>query len=118
MSGPVSFSSTISLRFACLSGIIQRAEEVGFLQRGTHRLVSATGQVLATLRSNQVNLFALEGQFRTVCGFDEGEIEGVRSLLVTQVLPPNLGPTFFTSLQSAVAQQVFQRLGSQMMGSL
>ena len=118
MSEPVSFSSTMSIRFTCLTGIIRRAEEVGFLQRGTHRLVAANGQVIATLSSTMVDLTALEGQFRTVCGFDEGVIEGVTSLQVTQVMPANAGGLMFTSMQGQIAQQVFQRLGPWMMGGM
>lgn len=80
---------TAALRqdFTCLTGIVRRAEEIGFIQRGTHRLVDLQGRVIAALRSNQVNLFGLEGQFLTVCGISEGRIEGVLSLLVTQVFP-------------------------------
>lgn len=90
MSGPVTFSGAVAaggVLFRCLTGFIVRREQIGFLQRGSHRLVAANGRVLATLSSDRVNLFALEGQFRTVCGIDEGEIEGVTSLRVTQVLP-------------------------------
>lgn len=77
-------------QFVCLTGIIRRAEEIGIIQRGTHRLVDLSGRVVAALRSDQVNLFSLEGQFVTVCGISEGRIEGVLSLLVTQVLPANV----------------------------
>ncbi|HYF92148.1 MAG TPA: hypothetical protein VD969_07860 [Symbiobacteriaceae bacterium] len=119
MSGPFSFVSTTAFRFSCLTGFIRRAEEVGFLQRGTHRLVAADGRVIATLSSTVVDLTALEGQFRTVCGFDEGEIEGVTSLRVTQVLPVAPGGfQFTTTFQSQIAQQVFQRLGPWMTGGL
>lgn len=98
MSGPTTFSGSTFLGgtdgFRCMTGFIVRAEEFGFIQRGTHRLVTRDGRVLASLSSNRVNLFALEGQLRTVCGFDEGEIEGVVSLRVTQVLPVNVPGTF------------------------
>jgi hypothetical protein len=92
MSGPVSFpvtTLTTTTNLRCLSGIIVRAEPFGFIQRGTHRLLNTSGQVIAALRSDVVNLTQFEGQFRTVCGMDEGQIEGVTSLLVTQVLPAN-----------------------------
>jgi hypothetical protein len=95
MSGPVSFpvttfTTTTSTNFRCLSGFIVRAEPIGFIQRGTHRLLNASGQVIAALRSDVIDLTQFEGQFRTVCGLDEGQIEGVTSLLVTQVLPVNV----------------------------
>jgi hypothetical protein len=72
----------------CLTGTIARAEPIGIIMRGTHRLLDATGRIIAALQSNVVNLFALEGRFLTVCGIDEGVIEGVRSILVTQVFQP------------------------------
>lgn len=81
---------TVAGQFVCLTGIIRRAEEIGIIQRGTHRLVDLSGRVIAALRSDQVNLFGLEGQFVTVCGISEGRIEGVLSLRVTQVLPANV----------------------------
>lgn len=82
---PALVSTTTSGSFTCLTGFIRPAEQIGIIQRGTHRLVDARGNVLASLHSNQVNLRALEGQFVTVCGFSEGRIEGVLSLNVTQV---------------------------------
>ncbi len=84
---PVTVSAAVSGGLICRTGFIRRAEPIGFIQRGTHRLVDLSGRVIAALRSNRVNLFALEGQFLTVCGIDEGVIEGVRSILVTQVFP-------------------------------
>ncbi|HWI64125.1 MAG TPA: hypothetical protein VNT75_19990 [Symbiobacteriaceae bacterium] len=87
MSGPVTFSGSQPARFRCLTGVVQQAEQIGIFQRGTHRLVAPNRQVIATLRSNQVNLTALEGRAAAVCGFDEGEIEGVTSLLVTFAVP-------------------------------
>lgn len=80
--------------FICLTGVVRRAEEIGIIQRGTHRLVDLSGNLLAALRSDQVNLTALEGRFVTVCGINEGQIEGVTSLRVTQVLPANVPGTF------------------------
>jgi hypothetical protein len=77
----------------CLTGIVRRAEEVGIIQRGTHRLIDLSGNVIAALRSNQVNLFALEGQFVTVCGINEGRIEGVLSIFVTQAFRANVPGT-------------------------
>lgn len=73
--------------FTCLTGFIRRAEPIGFIQRGTHRLIDVNGNVIASLRSTQVQLSALEGRFVTVCGFSEGQIEGVLSLRVTEVFP-------------------------------
>jgi hypothetical protein len=70
----------------CLTGFIRRAEAIGFIQRGTHRLVDRSGNVVAILRGDQVNLFALEGRLALVCGIDEGMIEGFRSVLVRRVL--------------------------------
>jgi hypothetical protein len=91
MNGPTSFpggfSTGFSISFRCLTGRVVPAEQVGFLQRGTHRLLGANGQVMATLRSDTVNLNALVGQPAIVCGIDEGEIEGVTSLNVTQAAP-------------------------------
>lgn len=71
----------------CLTGVVRRAEEIGIIQRGTHRLVDAQGNVIAALRSDTVSLAALEGQFVTVCGVNEGRIEGVLSIRVTQAFP-------------------------------
>jgi hypothetical protein len=72
-------------RMICLTGFIRRAEAIGFIQRGTHRLVDRGGNVVAILRGDQVNLFALEGRLALVCGIDEGVIEGFRSVLVRTV---------------------------------
>lgn len=90
-------TTTLRANFVCLTGVVRRAEEIGFIQRGTHRLVDLQGRVIAALRSNQVNLTALEGQFVTVCGISEGRIEGVLSILVTQAqsaLQPTTPPVF------------------------
>lgn len=90
MNGPTfpgGFATGFSVQFRCLTGRVMPAEQVGFLQRGTHRLVDASGRVLATLRSDTVNLNALVGQPAIVCGIDEGQIEGVTSLNVTQAAP-------------------------------
>ncbi len=84
---PQTVSGTAGTAFTCLTGFIRRAEPVGFIQRGTHRLIDVNGNVIASLRSTQVNLSALEGRFVTVCGFSEGQIEGVLSLRVTEVFP-------------------------------
>ena len=76
----------------CLNGRIQRAAPIDIFQRGTHRLIDITGRVIATLRSLTINLFLFEGQFVTVCGIFEGNIEGVPSILVTAIfnqIPPN-----------------------------
>lgn len=91
---PGSFSTGFSIQFRCLTGQVVPAEQVGILQRGTHRLLGANGQVLATLRSDTVNLNALVGQPAIVCGIDEGQIEGVTSLNVTQASP--FGTTMMT----------------------
>ncbi|MGE5676204.1 MAG: hypothetical protein ACM3XM_20375 [Mycobacterium leprae] len=72
----------------CLSGTVRPAPEIDFIQRGTHRLVNDYGAVVATLSAKQVNLTDWVGQSVTVCGIDEGIIEGVHSLQVTQVLHP------------------------------
>jgi hypothetical protein len=99
MSGPVSVttpftvSASASLSFACLTGFVRRRTGLDIFQRGTHLLVDASGRVIAVLRSSQVNLFALEGRFVTVCGVNEGQIEGVTSLLVTQVIGANVPGT-------------------------
>lgn len=84
---PRGFVTGFSIQFRCLTGRILPAEQVGIFQRGTHRLVDASGRVLATLSSDVVNLTALEGQPAIVCGIDEGQIEGVTSLRVTQATP-------------------------------
>ncbi len=79
----------------CLNGRIQRAAPIDIFQRGTHRLIDITGRVIAILRSFTVNLFLFEGQFVTVCGIFEGNIEGVPSILVTSIFnqnPPNCPP--------------------------
>ena len=119
MSGPVTFFGTAvsgGVRFLCLTGYVMPAEEIGFLQRGTHRLVAADGRVLATLSSDQVDLIALEGQWSSVCGIDEGEIEGVPSLRVTQAVPVGtatiLQPLPFQQfdLRTMVQQMVNARL--------
>lgn len=68
----------------CLAGFIRRAEAIGFIQRGTHRLTDDSGNVIAILHGDQVNLFSLEGRRALVCGIDEGMIEGFRSLLVVR----------------------------------
>jgi len=89
--GPTTVGATV-----CRTGIIRRAEEIGFIQRGTHRLFDLAGNLIASLASTQVNLFGLEGRFVTVCGTSEGGIEGVLALNVTQVLPatvPGAAPT-------------------------
>ncbi|HWI52078.1 MAG TPA: hypothetical protein VNT01_08040 [Symbiobacteriaceae bacterium] len=114
MSGPVTFfGTTVSggVRFLCLTGYVMPAEQIGFLQRGTHRLVAADGRVLATLSSDQVDLSALAGQWSTVCGIDEGEIEGVPSLQVTQAMPAGSALT----LQHMPFQQIDLRTMVQQM---
>ncbi|MDF2630036.1 MAG: hypothetical protein K0R39_3867 [Symbiobacteriaceae bacterium] len=91
MSGQVpfgtGFQTSFSIQFRCLTGRVIPREQVGIFQRGTHRLVDANNRVLATLASDTVNLYALEGQGAIVCGIDEGQIEGVTSLRVTQAVP-------------------------------
>jgi len=84
---PLTVSAATDGGVICRTGFIRRAEPIGIIQRGTHRLVDVNGNVIASLRSDRVNLFALEGRFVTVCGFDEGRIEGVLSIMVTQVFP-------------------------------
>jgi hypothetical protein len=86
-------TTTSSVSFACLTGFVQRRPPVTIFQRGTHLLLDVNGNVIATLRSNQVNLASFEGRFVTVCGINEGQIEGVTSLLVTQVLSANVPGT-------------------------
>ncbi len=81
---------TIHPNLTCLSGFVVPAEQIGFIQRGTHRLIGVNGQVLASLRSNTIDLNALVGRFVTVCGVSEGVIEGVLSLNVT-VVPQSRG---------------------------
>lgn len=76
--------------FICLTGFVRRRAQVDIFQRGTHRLVDRNGNVVAILRSDRVNLNNLEGQFVQVCGINEGQIEGVTSLLVTQVFAANV----------------------------
>jgi hypothetical protein len=66
--------ATATGAFVCRTGIIRRAEEIGIIQRGTHRLFDVAGNLIASLQSTQVNLFALEGRFLTVCGTSEGVI--------------------------------------------
>lgn len=93
ISSAVPTTTTLALSVTCLTGFVRRAEPIGIVQRGTHRLIDINGRLIAVLRSNTVNLFGWEGQFVTVCGVDEGLIEGVRSLLVTQVFRANIPTT-------------------------
>lgn len=83
---PVVSTTLRPVSFTCLTGFVRRRPQIGIFQRGTHLLVDINGNVIATLRSNTVDLFGLEGRFVTVCGTNEGQIEGVTSLLVTQLL--------------------------------
>lgn len=81
--------------FICLTGIVTPAEEIGIIQRGNFRLVGLGGNVIATLTSAGPNLAFLTGRLVTVCGLNEGVIEGVRSVRVTQVLSAQVSPVPF-----------------------
>lgn len=88
----------------CFTGIVQRRPEIGIPFAGTHLLVSAGGNVVASLVSSQVNLENLVGRTVTVCGFGQGVIEGVPAVAVTQVQQPGGVPqSRLTSLFACTA---------------
>ena len=69
----------------CLNGTVVRAAPIDFIQRGTHRLIDASGRQIAILRSTTINLVQFEGLLVAVCGIFEGIIEGLQSILVSNV---------------------------------
>lgn len=97
---PRSFTAGFTILFRCLTGLVVPAEQIGIIQRGTHRLLDANGRVIAALRSDVVNLNALVGQNAIVCGLDEGQIEGVTSLNVTQAFPIQFGTPLQLNISS------------------
>lgn len=79
----------------CLNGVVQDRPPVGIPYAGTHLLVGPDGRVIASLASAQVNLPALVGRNVTLCGFNQGIIEGVPALAVVEAeaTPPPAPPS-------------------------
>lgn len=87
LAGFLGLGTGLARRFTCVSGIVTPRPEIGIPFRGTHLLVDRAGRTIASLRSGTVGLDRLVGQFTTVCGILEPEVEGVRPLLVTAAFP-------------------------------